>query len=136
MSPAQFHFHPALSPQYRLILYSTHWCFHNTQSFHNSVFPLLEHPSLVPGPSSYSQCQEQQVNSQMHYNGTISSTVFATWCYTDTECNVYTQMVHPVTILNFWWFPSSKFQHCRSDWCAEPFQDDTVHVISTAINSQ
>ena len=28
--------HPALSSQHRTILYSAHWCFHNTQSFLNS----------------------------------------------------------------------------------------------------
>ena len=38
---AQFHFIPVLSPQYRLILHSTKWCSHNTQSSqHNSVFPV------------------------------------------------------------------------------------------------
>ena len=35
--PAQFHFHPALPPQYRLTLHSTCWCSHNIQSIHNSI---------------------------------------------------------------------------------------------------
>ena len=37
------------------------------------------------------------------------------------------------------WFlliPSTKFQHCRSDWCAKSSHDDTVHVISAAVDSQ
>ena len=32
--------------------------------------------------------------------------------------------------------PSSKSQHCRSDWCANLFHDDAVHAISAAIDSQ
>ena len=32
--------------------------------------------------------------------------------------------------------PSSKPQHCRSDWCANPFLNDAVHTISAAIDSQ
>ena len=36
MHPAQFHVHPALSSQHKTILYSAHWCSHNTQSFLNS----------------------------------------------------------------------------------------------------
>ena len=32
--------------------------------------------------------------------------------------------------------PSSRFQHCRSDWCAKPFHNDVVHAISAAIDSQ
>ena len=48
--PAQSHFHPALSSQHSTMLYRAHWCFHNTQSFLNSIFPLLEHPPHVPDP--------------------------------------------------------------------------------------
>ena len=66
----------------------------------SSTVSLLEHPhpSLVPGPSSDSQCQEQPANSQIYCNGTISSKDFTTRCYTDTECNIHMQMVFPVTI--------------------------------------
>ena len=52
--------------QHSTLLYSAHRCSHNTQSFHNSVFPLLEHPHIVPGPPQYTQCQKQQVNSIPH----------------------------------------------------------------------
>ena len=31
---------------------------------------------------------------------------------------------------------SLEFQHCRSDWCANPFRDDAVHAISAAVDSQ
>ena len=49
------------------------------------------------------------------------------WLHTDDST---------VTIINFWWFPSSRFQHCRSDWCAKPFRNDAVHAISAVIDSQ
>ena len=51
-----------IPPQHSTILYSAHRCSHNTQSFHNSVFPLLEHPHVVPGPPKYAQCQKPQEN--------------------------------------------------------------------------
>ena len=42
----------------------------------------------------------------IHCNGTIPLKFVTTWCYTDTECTGYTQMIHTVTISTVWWFPA------------------------------
>ena len=96
MHPAQFHFtqhYPHNTGQYCTVHIGV-----STTHKVSSTVSLLEHPHLVPDPSSWSQCQEQPANSQIHCNGTISLNDFTTWCYTNTECNSNTQMVFPVTI--------------------------------------
>ena len=63
---------PSTIPQYSTVLHSTHWCSHNTQSFHQQFFPLLEYPPPVPGPSHYSQMYRATNKSPIHCNGIIS----------------------------------------------------------------
>ena len=43
----------------------------------------------------------------IHCNGTIYSKDFATWCYTNTECNSYMQMSPTMTSHHFLVIPSS-----------------------------
>ena len=59
------------------------------------------------------------------------------WCYTDTECNDYTQMVHPVTIhqclvVSQLEIPTLVVRLV----CRTHSNNDAVHAISAAIDSQ
>ena len=104
---AQFQFHLALSHT-RISHCTVHVGVPTTYKVFTTVSFLLDHPFPVPGPSSHFQCQEQPINPQMYCNGTISSKDFTTRCYTDTECNSYTQMSPIMTIHHFLVIPSSK----------------------------
>ena len=116
--PALFHFNPILSPQYSTILYSAHWCSHNTQSFYNSVFFLVGPStscsrsliiSTMPTATSKFLNALQWHNSLESLRNTVLHRYRMQWLHADdSHCD------DPRFLL----VPSLQIQHCRSDWCA------------------